>query len=242
MFVRFPSTPRRLQLSLVETRRIDGKVRHEHIASLGALPEPSELSDRIAYWNSLFDRLRRLDNRLDAAQQNAIFDAINARVPMPTMDEHREFGLANAAADASFWEIHAGHCDITAAEHEKLAAVARQTVEQNKAASVEAKANAAASRKRIADIKPAKEIGPQDEPIDYHRMLEKQFGKRKWRHIRLLGLLSHEQAEEFITDGRRQIERERHEEAQLRKFIKNAPLPEDNLIEAAKLLYPNLRF
>jgi hypothetical protein len=109
-----------LQLSLVETHRVDGKVRHEHIASLGALPEPSELSDRIAYWNSLFDRMRRLDNRLDAAQQVVIFDAVNARVPMPTLDERREFGLANAEADARFWEMHGDNCAATAADHERV--------------------------------------------------------------------------------------------------------------------------
>jgi hypothetical protein len=37
MFVRFRQTPRRLQASLVETRRSNGKVRHEHIASLGSV-------------------------------------------------------------------------------------------------------------------------------------------------------------------------------------------------------------
>jgi hypothetical protein len=34
MFVRYRQTQSRLQASLVETRRINGKVRHEHIASL----------------------------------------------------------------------------------------------------------------------------------------------------------------------------------------------------------------
>jgi hypothetical protein len=37
MFVRFRQTAQRLQASLVETRRIDGKVRHEHIAGLGSV-------------------------------------------------------------------------------------------------------------------------------------------------------------------------------------------------------------
>jgi hypothetical protein len=34
MFIRFRETPHRLQLSLVETRWVDGKVRHEHFPSL----------------------------------------------------------------------------------------------------------------------------------------------------------------------------------------------------------------
>lgn len=43
MFVRFRSSSRRLQVSLVETRRIDGKVRHEHVASFGSVIEPQTL-------------------------------------------------------------------------------------------------------------------------------------------------------------------------------------------------------
>jgi hypothetical protein len=38
MFVRFRETGRRLQCSLIETRRANGKVQHEHIGSLGAVP------------------------------------------------------------------------------------------------------------------------------------------------------------------------------------------------------------
>jgi hypothetical protein len=38
MLVRFRETAAGLQGSLVETRRIDGKVRYEHVASLGSVP------------------------------------------------------------------------------------------------------------------------------------------------------------------------------------------------------------
>ena len=54
----------RLQLSLIETRRCDGKVRHEHIASLG-----SSVAERIAFWTRLHERLAKLANRVDAATQ-----------------------------------------------------------------------------------------------------------------------------------------------------------------------------
>ena len=37
MFVRFRQTAYRLQVSLVETRRAEGKVKHEHVASLGSI-------------------------------------------------------------------------------------------------------------------------------------------------------------------------------------------------------------
>ena len=50
MFVRFRQTSRRLQVSLVETRRVDGRVRHEHIASLGAILHRLEIADRMEFW------------------------------------------------------------------------------------------------------------------------------------------------------------------------------------------------
>jgi|SRR5262244_2412646 len=46
MFVRFRDAGRRLQVSLVETRRADGKVRHEHIASLGSIVMPTTVLSR----------------------------------------------------------------------------------------------------------------------------------------------------------------------------------------------------
>lgn len=39
MFVRFRQTRKRLQASIIETRRADGKVRHEHIAGLGSVDD-----------------------------------------------------------------------------------------------------------------------------------------------------------------------------------------------------------
>jgi hypothetical protein len=44
MFVRFRQTDYRLQVSLVETRRLDGKVRHEHIAGLGSVECPPSVA------------------------------------------------------------------------------------------------------------------------------------------------------------------------------------------------------
>ena len=57
MFVRFRETSRRLQLSLVETRREGGKVRHEHVASFGAIATPLTVAGRIELWQGLHQRL-----------------------------------------------------------------------------------------------------------------------------------------------------------------------------------------
>jgi hypothetical protein len=80
MFVRFRETARRLQASLTETRRLGGKVRHEHVAGLGSVPLSPSASDRIVFWTKLHQRLEALSNRVDASQRGAILTAIHARI------------------------------------------------------------------------------------------------------------------------------------------------------------------
>ena len=87
MFVRFRQTRHRLQLSLAETRRIDGRVRHEHIASLGSIENSPTTRARIAFWQLLHERLAKLSNRIDPATQGRILGAVHAQIPMVTPDE-----------------------------------------------------------------------------------------------------------------------------------------------------------
>lgn len=89
MFVRFRETPYGLQVSLIQTRREGGKVRHEHIAGLGAITVPTSAADRIAFWRRLHDRLSALSNRI-VDEQSKILDAVDERIPMPTPDELRD--------------------------------------------------------------------------------------------------------------------------------------------------------
>ena len=69
MFVRFRQTARRLQVSLVETHKSQGRVRHEHVASLGSVPSDLTPADRIAFWAALHPRLAKLGNRIDVTRQ-----------------------------------------------------------------------------------------------------------------------------------------------------------------------------
>jgi hypothetical protein len=93
MFVRFRvtknirETKTRLRVSLVETRRIGGKVRHLHIVSLGSVPMPPEVDDRLAFWQRLHGRLADLANRLDGEKQAKVLGEVHARIPMAVSDE-----------------------------------------------------------------------------------------------------------------------------------------------------------
>jgi hypothetical protein len=92
MFVRFRQyTDRLLQISIIETRRIDGKVRHELVARLGSVAVPPSVPDRLAFWQLLYERFAKLPNRVDAATQDKLLGQIHARIPMVIDDkQHNE--------------------------------------------------------------------------------------------------------------------------------------------------------
>ena len=103
MFPRFHQTPSRLQVSLRESRRIGGKPRCEHIASLGSIPLPMTDGGRIAFWDKLNQRLAMLSNRISAEARDRIISAIDARIPVFTPDELHAFQRENIEADGKLW-------------------------------------------------------------------------------------------------------------------------------------------
>ena len=131
--VRFRQRETRLQVSLVETRRVDGRVQHEHVASLGSIEVPPSVEDRIAFWKRLHERLAKLSNRLDATARAKLLGDVHARIPMVTVEEQRALQLRNAEADERFWtslhDLHAG----TVEEHQGLAMTVEHRVAEGQA-------------------------------------------------------------------------------------------------------------
>ena len=84
MFVRFRQQGRRLQASLMQTRRVSGKMQSEHIASLGSVDAAVSVRGRLAFWAKLPERLARLGNRVGPDDQAKIYAALHARIPMVT--------------------------------------------------------------------------------------------------------------------------------------------------------------
>jgi hypothetical protein len=105
MFVRFRKQGRRLGVSLMQTRRVAGKVQSEHVASLGSVDDPPSVRERFAFWAALPDRLARLGNRLGASEQPKIYEALHARIPMATPDDQRAIQEENAQDDEQFWDL-----------------------------------------------------------------------------------------------------------------------------------------
>jgi hypothetical protein len=158
MFVRFRQTKHRLQVSLVETRRIDGRVRHEHIASLGSVPVPPSLQDRMTFWHRLHERLSRLSNRVTAEIQEKVLGAIHARIPIMTLDEIQAAKIEAAEAHERHWsdlrDMHTDqierHGRLVASAEGQIAAI---RVEVEKCATEAAEAKDRAERlKRGEDV------------------------------------------------------------------------------------------
>jgi hypothetical protein len=71
-------------------------VHHEHVASLGTIEVPLSVAARIAFWEALHERLRKLGNRVDAETQAKVLGAVHARIPMVTADEQAALQIENA--------------------------------------------------------------------------------------------------------------------------------------------------
>src|SRR5271166_6309931 len=104
MFVRFRQQGNRLQASLMQTRRVSGKMHTEHIASLGSVDADVSVRERLAFWAKLPDRLARLGNRVGPDEHGKIYGALHARIPMVTPDDQRAIQEENATADERFWD------------------------------------------------------------------------------------------------------------------------------------------
>jgi hypothetical protein len=172
MFVRFRQAIRRLQCSVIETRRADGKVLHEHVASLGAVPLEASVADRIAFWRALFERVDRLSNRVDADTRLKVFEAIGARIPMPTADEQRQLQRENAEADERVWSSLQDMNASTAAEQRELIAAAERSAATGEAAAKDAGERAARARERLAKLDRGEDVaGGLGKPVNMDEVL-----------------------------------------------------------------------
>jgi hypothetical protein len=143
MFVRFRKTPRRLQASVVETRRAAGKVASEHVASLGSVTLPMTVRGRQASWAHLWDRLHALSNRVGADDQAKIRNAVHARIPMVLPEEA-------TAEEAKYWDTWSKSFAENGARYRKYAAdnIERAEIEERVAADFAKNRNAALKGER----------------------------------------------------------------------------------------------
>jgi hypothetical protein len=224
MFVRFRSSPRRLQLSLVETRKEGGKVRHDHIASLGAIAAQPTVANRVEYWQALHQRLGRLANRLDGEMQAKILGAVHARVPMPTVDEIHALNLDEAKQHEAAWRMRQAQTEGIVEANKQLAQGAGKMVREGEPLLAVAADEVKAAQTRRERIERGENVSLPGKPPT---LKELGITPARARHMRLMTLLSPEQFERYTE---LEIKRRfgpgatRREHAALRKYIGNLPL------------------
>jgi hypothetical protein len=227
MFVRFRQTKTRLQASLIQSYRVGGKVRHEHVAMLGTVDATPSVAGRIVFWRSLHERLAKLGNRVDAAMQVKLLGDIHARIPMVTPDEQRALQLENTKADVLAWDaiadLHAG----TAVDHARLIAKAERV--KATAADEQAKAYAEADRSkdRIARIERGEDVdGGMGKPLTVAELIRREFTKAELKHFQQVHEISN--AFGFDTVVKAILEgNERAERRTLRALHRSIPPDED---------------
>jgi hypothetical protein len=215
MFVRFRNKQGRLQVSLVVARRDNGKVRNEHVASLGSVPAPPSVDDRLAFWKGLHERLAKLANRVDPATQGKVLGAIHARIPMVLIDEQRDVQLRNAEADERFWTSLRDMNAASVEDHEALAATVARAIADMQSAADDAAAKSAAAKERAERIKRGEDVqgglGKPQTREDIEKELIARYGwtRADFVHSAFVGSLPTDVFDAAVKEFTRQSESRR---------------------------------
>jgi hypothetical protein len=203
MFVRFRQTPSRLQVSVVEGRRVGGKVRHEQIASLGSILVPATIADRVAFWNRLHQRLAKLSNRIGADEQGKILGAIHVRIPMVTIDELRTLQRENSEADEKFWAGLQGMNAELAEGHKEVAAKSARLAGDAEAGAAYAAAKASVAKDRIERLAKGEDVsGGLGKPMTRKALLKAAgITESQARHAERVHSLGDVLFEKFVQAG-----------------------------------------
>jgi hypothetical protein len=157
MFVRFRQTGDRVQVSLVEPRRVVGKVRQEHIAGLGSVDEPQTVEGRLVFWRRAGERLEALGNRIGPDAER-IFAALHDRIPVPSDEEQRHLKIEAARSEERVFNTLAEFHRAAAADSNQHAAVAKAEADRSLAGADMSEQHAATARERIARIEAGEEV------------------------------------------------------------------------------------
>jgi hypothetical protein len=217
MFVRFRQSPRRLQLSLVETRREGGKVRHEHVASLGAVATPLSVAGRVELWQGLHQRLDRLSNRLDGETQAKILGAVHARVPMPTVDEVHALHLDEAKQHETAWRMRHVQTEGSVEENKLRLKAAERMVAEGEPLVASAAEEVKAAEQRRERVERGENVPLPGKPPT---LKELGITPAHARHMMTMSSLTPEQFERFLNFGQRTSDYRRRDYARLRRFLR----------------------
>ena len=198
MFARFRQNRNRIQVTLIETCRVDGKVGHKYVASLGSCPTPPTVADRIAFWQALHTRLARLSNRVDAVTHRKVLGAVHERIPLVTPDEQAAIQLANAEADVKFWNTLGDMHREQVEGNKHLVAKVSEAIATSETAIRDAEANAARAKDRIERLKRGELVTGGLKAMTVEEV-ERSLGKELVRRMRIFSSLELAELERIST-------------------------------------------
>jgi hypothetical protein len=201
MFVRFRQQGRRLQPSLMQTRRVDGKVRSEHIASLGSVDADMSVRERIAFWAKLPGRLDRLGNRVGADEHGKIYGALHDRIPMVTPEEQRAVQEENAKDDERFWDAMRDIGASNVEGHKALIARAETKIAEETPRVADADEKVEAAKSRLEKLKRGESVsGGLGKKFDVVAAMKAAgWTPSMMRHARLLASLTEAELKQAIS-------------------------------------------
>ena len=176
----------------MQTRRVSGKMRSEHIASLGSVDAEVSVRERLAFWAKLPERLARLGNRVDPNDQAKVYAALHARIPMVTPDEQRAIQEANAEDDERFWDAMRDIGASSVEGHKALIALAETKIAEYAPKAAEAGERAQAAKDRLERIRRGESVpGGLGKPFDVRAAFKAEgFTERDLRRMRRLASLT----------------------------------------------------
>jgi hypothetical protein len=175
MFVRFRRQRRRLNVSLIATRRAEKdkrKIITGHVGALGSVDVAVSVRERLAFWAKLPQRLEALGNRVAADQHLKIYDAVHARIPTVTSAELRAIQEENAKDDERFWNMMQEMNASSAEGHKLLIASAEAKRKEHERCAAEAAERREVARERLAKLARGETVaGGFGKPVDLEKML-----------------------------------------------------------------------
>jgi hypothetical protein len=188
----------------MQTRRVDGKVHSEHIASLGSVDADVSVRERIAYWAALPGRLDRLGNRVAAAEHGKIYGALHARIPMVTPDEQRAVQEGNFKDDERFWDTMRDLNAASVEEHKSLIASAEAKLKGHESAAADAGEKLETAKNRLQRLQRGESVsGGLGKKLDIVAIMKAAgITPGDLRRMRLYGSLTKTEFESLLEPTR----------------------------------------
>ncbi|MBO0738918.1 MAG: hypothetical protein J2P48_20520 [Alphaproteobacteria bacterium] len=168
-------------------------MRHEHVASLGAVLTNPTVGDRVEFWTRLYQRLGRLANRLDNELQAKVLASVHARIPMPTVEEALQ--LEQAREHETAWRLSHVHAEGIVETNRALRDGAGKRVAEGEPLLAIAAKELKAAKDRRKRIERGESVPFPGQPPAHAR------------YAMTLAQLTPEQFERFLKFGRRPSER-----------------------------------